>query len=104
MDKWLIYYYKAWTGSNSQTILVEFDEFFQEKKYPFDSSTISQFNNNIYNYWCWVQEAYSEIGTVATRIFDICINAASVERLQSNMGFYHIKNRNRLKVNNIVDF
>jgi len=104
MGKWLIYYYKAWTRSDPQTILAEFDEFSQGKKYPFDSATISQFNNNIYKYWCWVREAYPEIGTVATRIFGICVNAASVERLWSSMGFYHTKNRNRLKVNNIIDF
>ena len=99
MGKWLIYYYKAWTGSDPKTILAEFDEFSQGNKYPFDSATISQFNNNVHKYWCWIQEAYPEIGIVATRIFGICVNAASVERLWSSMGFYHTKNRNRLKVN-----
>ncbi|RHZ73617.1 hypothetical protein Glove_230g117 [Diversispora epigaea] len=118
MGKWLVYYYKAWTGCDPQSILVEFDDFFQGKNYPFNNETICQFENNIqsdlyivtplrgqtvYKYWCWIKDAYSEIGTVASRIFGICVNAASVERLWSNMGFYHTKNRNKLKYTRILD-
>ncbi|RHZ81561.1 hypothetical protein Glove_118g2 [Diversispora epigaea] len=103
MGKWLVYYYKAWTGCDPQSILVEFDDFFQGKNYPFDNETICQFENNIYKYWCWIKDAYPEIGTVASRIFGICVNAASVERLWSNMGFYHTKNRNKLKYTRVLD-
>ncbi|CAG8645352.1 9845_t:CDS:2, partial [Diversispora eburnea] len=67
------------------------------KKYTFDNETIHQFENNIYKYWYWIKDIYPKIGTVASRIFGICANAISVERLWSNMGFYHIKNRNKLK-------
>ncbi|CAG8661304.1 2174_t:CDS:2, partial [Diversispora eburnea] len=70
-----------WTGCDPQYILVEFDDFSQGKNYPFDNETIYQFENNIYKYWCWIKDAYLEIGTVTSRIFGICVNAASVERL-----------------------
>jgi hypothetical protein len=98
LGKWLIYYYKVWTGNEPKSILMEFDEFSQGSKYPFDNASVAQFGNDIHKYWCWVRSAYPEIGTVGARLFGICVNAASVERLWSNMGFLHTKNRNRLKV------
>ncbi|CAJ0840770.1 21490_t:CDS:2, partial [Entrophospora sp. SA101] len=61
------------------------------------------FENNIHKYWCWVQDAYPEIGIVAAPIFGICINAASVERLWSSMGFFHSKNRNRLEFTRVLE-
>ncbi|CAJ0877912.1 3659_t:CDS:2, partial [Entrophospora sp. SA101] len=61
------------------------------------------FENNIHKYWCWVQDAYPEIGIVAARIFGICINAASVERLWSSMGFFHSKNQNRLEFTRVLE-
>jgi hypothetical protein len=100
MGKWLIYYHKAWTGNDPVSILKEFDDFSQGIKYPFDNASIAQFENDVHKYWCWVRSAYPEIGTVAARIFGICVNAASVERLWSSMGFFHTKTRNRLKVIN----
>ena len=98
MGRWLVYYYKAWTGKDPVSLLEEFDDFSQGIKYPFDDASITQFDNNIHKYWCWIRGAYPEIGTVASRIFGICVNAASVERLWSSMGFFHTKTRNRLKV------
>ncbi|GBC16218.2 hypothetical protein RIR_jg32060.t1 [Rhizophagus irregularis DAOM 181602=DAOM 197198] len=97
IGKWLVYYYKAWTGKDPISILKEFDDFSQGTKYPFDDASISQFKNDIHRYWCWVRSAYPEIGTVVARIFGICVNAASVERLWSSIGFLHTKARNRLK-------
>ncbi|CAG8659948.1 3847_t:CDS:2, partial [Diversispora eburnea] len=47
------------------------------KNYTFDNETIHQFENNIYKYWYWIKDTYPEIGTVASRIFGICANAAS---------------------------
>ncbi|RGB27199.1 hypothetical protein C1646_769409 [Rhizophagus diaphanus] len=52
MGKWLIYYYKAWTGKEPVSILKEFDEFSQGIKYPFDDASVAQFDNKIYKYWC----------------------------------------------------
>ncbi|CAB4401278.1 unnamed protein product [Rhizophagus irregularis] len=60
IGKWLVYYYKAWTGKDPISILKEFDDFSQGTKYPFDDASISQFKNNIHRYWCWVRSAYPE--------------------------------------------
>ena len=78
---------------------MEFDDFSQGTKYPFDDASVAQFGNDIYKYWYWIQNAYPEIGTVGAHLFGICVNATSVERLWSSMGFLYIKNRNQLKVN-----
>jgi len=34
LGKWLVYYYKAWTGNDPTTILTEFDDFSQGTEYP----------------------------------------------------------------------
>jgi len=60
---------------------MEFDNFSQGTKYPFNDISVSQFKNDIHKYWCWVQGAYPEIGTVGVCLFEICVNAASVKRL-----------------------
>ncbi|PKY51970.1 hypothetical protein RhiirA4_469313 [Rhizophagus irregularis] len=39
---------------------------------------------------------YSELDAVALKIFGICVNAASVERMWSSMGFLHTVLHNRL--------
>jgi hypothetical protein len=39
-----------------------------------------------------------ELAFVAQKIFRICINAASVERLWSYMSFLHTKRHNRLHI------
>ncbi|RHZ78897.1 hypothetical protein Glove_155g143 [Diversispora epigaea] len=67
---WLGYYYHAWTGQHSKCILRE--------------------------YWNFANASTNELGFVACRIFGICVNAASVERLWSCMGFLHSNRRNRL--------
>jgi hypothetical protein len=40
-----------------------------------------------------------ELSRLALHLYSICVNAASVERLWSTMGFFHTKRRNRLEVN-----
>ncbi|GBB93090.1 hypothetical protein RclHR1_21030002 [Rhizophagus clarus] len=39
-----------------------------------------------------------ELSQFALHLYGICVNSASVERLWSNMGFLHLKRRNRLDV------
>ena len=95
--KWLIYYYQVWSEKKSACILREFDDFCLEK-YPFDNNTYKQFNGDIWRYWCFAEASTNELGLVACRLFGICINAASVERLWSCMGFLQTNRRNRLKV------
>ena len=96
--KWLMYYYRAWSGNEPKCIIREFDDF-RLAKYPFDLETYRQFNNDIWRYWCYISVSTKELGFVACRIFSICVNAASVERLWSCMGFLQTKRRNRLMVN-----
>jgi hypothetical protein len=92
--KWLMYYYKAWSGKEPKCILREFDDF-RIEKYPFDMNTYNQFDNDIWRYWNYVSISTNELGFVACRIFSICVNAASVERLWSCMGFLQSNRRNR---------
>ncbi|GBC42491.2 ribonuclease H-like domain-containing protein [Rhizophagus irregularis DAOM 181602=DAOM 197198] len=103
MKKWLVYYYKAWTGHNSESILTEFDDFSQGIKYPFDEASVAQFKGNIYKYWCWVRDAYPEIGTVVVHMFGICVNAASVERLLWSTDInYNRRNNQQESANNTM--
>ena len=94
---WLMYYYTAWSGKEPKCILKEFDDF-RLGNYPFNLSTYEQFNGDIWRYWCFASTSTNELGFVACRIFGICVNAASVERLWSCMGFLQTNRRNRLKV------
>ncbi|PKY19590.1 hypothetical protein RhiirB3_523614 [Rhizophagus irregularis] len=95
--KWLMYYYRAWSGKEPKCILREFDDFWLAK-YPFDLESYRQFDNDIWRYWCYISVSTNELGFVACRIFGICVNAASVERLWSCMGFLQTNRRNRLMV------
>ncbi|GBC24452.2 ribonuclease H-like domain-containing protein [Rhizophagus irregularis DAOM 181602=DAOM 197198] len=95
LSKWLIYYYEAWTKTISKSILREYENF-RRGIYPFDEQISNQFEDDILKYWGFVVPLAKELGYVAQRIFGICINAASVERLWSKMGFLHTKRRNRL--------
>ena len=95
--KWLMYYYRAWSGKEPKCILREFNDFWLGK-FPFDLKSYRQFNNDIWRYWCYVSVSTNELGLVACRIFGICVNAASVERLWSCMGFLQTNRRNRLMV------
>ncbi|CAG8834276.1 17509_t:CDS:2, partial [Cetraspora pellucida] len=64
-------------------ILSEFNNFCL-KNSPFDDKTYQQFEDeDVLSYWCYVKDATNELGLVAYRIFSICVNAASVERLWS---------------------
>jgi len=85
-NKWLIYYYQAWSEKESACILCEFNDFCL-KKYPFDNNTYKQFNGNIWRYWYYAKDSTNELGFVACRLLGICVTAASVERLWSCMGF-----------------
>ncbi|RHZ57353.1 hypothetical protein Glove_390g69 [Diversispora epigaea] len=59
-------------------------------------ATWNQFNGDIYRYWSFACTSTNEFGFVACRVFGICVNAASVERLWSCMGFLQSNRRNRL--------
>ena len=95
--QWLIYYYQAWFNEMPKSILREYLSY-QRENFPFNSETYIQFNENIIDFWESAKGLAPELTRLALQLFGICINAASVERLWSNMGFLHSKRRNRLHV------
>lgn len=98
LSKWLIYYYEVWSCNKSKSILREYKQF-RTQSHPFDKKTIDQFEGEAFSFWTWVAPMSKELGFVAQKIFGICVNAASIERLWSCMGFLHTNRRNRLLVN-----
>ncbi|CAJ0829599.1 3260_t:CDS:2 [Entrophospora sp. SA101] len=48
---------------------------------PFDDETYNQFNNDVFKFWRYIEEDYRELASVALKLFSICVNAASVERM-----------------------
>jgi hypothetical protein len=74
-------------------------EDFRRNVEPFDNETFEQFGDDVFKFWSYVEGEYKELGAVALKIFGTCVNAASVERMWSSMGFLHTVRRNRLTVN-----
>ena len=97
MGNWLGYYYKAWSLEKPIKLLSQFESY-RVKKQPFNDETYEQFGDDILAYWYYCSTMCKELGFIATKIFSICINSASVERLFSSMGFLHTPRRNKLKV------
>ena len=84
---WVKYYYKEWFKTRPSVILSELSKFIN-KDYPFDDDTFSNFND-VQAYWKFTTGATKELSILAVRIFSICVNSASCERLFSSMGFIH---------------
>ncbi|MBV8802824.1 MAG: hypothetical protein JO131_07695 [Gammaproteobacteria bacterium] len=103
LSRWLIYYYEAWTKTKSKSILREYENF-RKGVFPFNEETTNQFEDDVLGHWEFAAPSAKELSFVSQRIFGICINAASVERLWSNMGFLHTKRRNRLNVSKQILF
>lgn len=97
LSKWLIYYYEAWSHNKSRSILREYENF-RRGAFPFDDQSINHFKDGVFEFWSWATPTAKELAFVAQRIFGICINAASVERLWSCMGFLHTNRRCQLHV------
>ncbi len=97
LGKWLKYYYEAWFGHKSQTILAEFMQYMKGLD-PYDDDSFAQFQGQLIDFWEFTSGIGSELAKVAIRIHGICVNSASVERLWSSMGYLHTNRRNRLKV------
>ncbi|CAG8817496.1 8102_t:CDS:2, partial [Gigaspora margarita] len=70
----------------------------------FDTIPFNQFHDDVIKYWSFVKcRTYKELANLALRLFEICINSASVERLFSIMGFLHNKCRNRLGYKKVLE-
>ncbi|CAG8699500.1 2177_t:CDS:1, partial [Ambispora gerdemannii] len=96
IGEYILYYYVAWFHQQPNSILREL-ELFHQKKSPFNITTSRQFGNNVIGYWNYCASCTKELGQVALQIHGICVNAASVERLWSSMGFIHSNRRNKLQ-------
>ena len=99
--RYLTYYYKAWFRKRPTRLLLDFEDY-RHKVVPFDDETFNQFGDDVFKFWRYVEGDYKELAKVALKIFGICVNAASVERMWSSMGFLHTNRRNRLTVSLIV--
>ena len=71
---------------------------YQREIFPFNPETYNQFEENIIDFWEFAKGLTPELSRFALRLFGICVNAASVERFWSSMGFLHSNRRNRLHV------
>ena len=49
-------------------------------------------------FWDFVSAYTPDLSSFCTKLYAICINTASVERLFSAIGLFHTKKRNRLNV------
>ncbi|CAG8483739.1 25562_t:CDS:2, partial [Dentiscutata erythropus] len=78
-------------------IVISFSFKSKKYEYPFDRPTYKQFKGNILKFWEFVSPSTKELGPLAVWLFGICVNAASIERLWSSMGFIHTNRRNRLQ-------
>ncbi|GES89019.1 ribonuclease H-like domain-containing protein [Rhizophagus clarus] len=90
LGRYLTYYYKAWFKKRPKRLLLEFEDFCKVE--PFNDETFEQFGDDVF-FWSFVEGEYSELGAVALKIFGICVNAASVERMWSSMGFLHTNDK-----------
>jgi hypothetical protein len=96
--QWINYYYEVWFNDRPKSILLEFVKF-KRGQYPFDPPTVQQFGQDIMSFWESCSGYTPELSCFALHLYSVCVNAASVERLWSTMGFIHTKRRNRLEVN-----
>lgn len=96
---WVQYYYKEWFKTRPSVILAELSKFVNEE-YPFDNDTASNFDD-VQDYWKFTTGATKELSILAVRVFSICVNSASCERLFSSMDFIHSVRRNRLQVRRV---
>ncbi|GES87763.1 ribonuclease H-like domain-containing protein [Rhizophagus clarus] len=99
--RYLTYYYKAWFKKCPLRLLLEFEDF-RQKVEPFNNKTFEQFGEDAFKFWGYVEGDYKELAAVALKIFGMCVNAASVERMWSSMGFLHTVRHNRLKNEKIL--
>ncbi|GET51238.1 ribonuclease H-like domain-containing protein [Rhizophagus irregularis DAOM 181602=DAOM 197198] len=85
----------AWFNETPKRILRDYLSY-QRELFPFNSETYNQFEENIIDFWESAKGLAPELSKLALHLFGICVNAASVERLWSNMGFLHSTRRNKL--------
>ena len=88
--QWINYYFNVWFEKLPTKILREYLHY-QREIYPFDIATFNQLGCDIIDFWDSAKGQAPELSEFALHLFGIYVNAASVERLWSNMGFLHSK-------------
>ncbi|CAG8618811.1 26301_t:CDS:2, partial [Racocetra persica] len=71
-------------------------ELFRQKQSPFNAITSRQFSNDVIGYWSHYASCAKELEQVVLQIYEICVDAASVECLWSSIGFIYSNRRNKL--------
>ncbi|CAB4430177.1 unnamed protein product [Rhizophagus irregularis] len=69
---------------------------YRKQDFPFNNMSLKQFRNGVLGFWNFTSAYAPDLSAFSTKIYAICINTASVERLFSSMGFFHTNKRNRL--------
>ena len=103
LNKWVQYYYIRWFGKKPTNMIQE-SLAYKENLFPFNESSLLELEKTPLNYWSFLSDSFPELSQVATKLFSICVNSASCERLFSSMGFLHTKRRNKLNVSKLFIF
>ncbi len=103
LNKWAQYYFVRWFGKKPTSMIRELLAY-KENKFPFNEPSLSELKNTPLDYWSFLSDSVSELSQVAIKLFSICVNSASCERLFSSMGFLHTKRRNKLNVSYFLMF
>ncbi|CAG8438709.1 17473_t:CDS:2 [Cetraspora pellucida] len=88
LAQFITYYYKAWFEHQPTCILLEFEKY-RKYEYLFDHSTDKQFKESVLEFWNFAFSSTKELELLATWLFGICVNAASIKQLWSSMRFIH---------------
>ncbi|CAB4429138.1 unnamed protein product [Rhizophagus irregularis] len=70
---YLTYYYKVWFKKRPED--------FCKKVEPFNDETFEQFGDDVFKFWSFIEGEYSKLGAVTLKIFGICVNAASNDKV-----------------------
>jgi hypothetical protein len=89
----MIYYFCAWFKRMPTTLLGELQSY-RKQDFPFNNISLKQFRNNVLGFWDFVSAYAPDLSVFSIKLYAICINSASVERLFSSMGFFHTNKRN----------
>ncbi|CAB4474631.1 unnamed protein product [Rhizophagus irregularis] len=101
LNKWAQYYFFKWFGKKPISMIRELLAY-KENKFPFNESSLQELEKNPLDYWSFLSDSVPELSQIATKLFSICVNSASCERLFSTMGFLHTKRRNRLNYSKVL--
>ena len=61
---------------------------YRKQDFPFNNISLKQFRNGVLGFWDFTSAYAPDLSAFSTKIYAICINTASVERLFSSMGFF----------------